>query len=303
MSNMFRPATRRKLKARVALAGPSGSGKTYTALRLAFGIAGPNGRVAVVDTENRSAEKYVGTVADGITWQFDVATPDRFDPADLAALLRDAAQHYDVIVVDSLSHYWSGVGGMLERVDTAAKRTNSRDSFGAWRTEKPTERALLAALTGCACHLIVTMRTKTEYAVDKDDKGRTRVQKIGLKPEQRDGIEYEFDVVADLDLDHRMIPSKSRCPALDGGVFERPGADVARSLVAWLDDGADAPAPQPQPAPEPKPIDVDAVRAACEKRGVAFEDLEREVEKPAGDWTPADRGAISDALARLGGAR
>ena len=299
--SMFRPATRKKLKARVALAGPSGSGKTYTALRLAFGIAGPSGRVAVIDTENRSAEKYVGTVADGITWQFDVATPDRFDPAELAAMLRDAAPHYDVIVIDSLSHYWSGVGGMLERVDTAAKRTNSRDSFGAWRTEKPTERALLAALTGCASHLIVTMRTKTEYAVDKDDKGRTRVQKIGLKPEQRDGIEYEFDVVADLDLDHRMIPSKSRCPALDGGVFERPGADVARSLVAWLDDGVEAHAPQPAQPPAPAPLDLARLRAVCAERGVDFADLERELERPCGDWTPADRPAIAAALDRLAG--
>jgi len=284
----FKPATRHKLKARVALAGPSGSGKTYTALRLAFGLVGAGGRVAVIDTENRSAEKYVGTVADGIAWAFDVATPGTFDPVELAATLREAAKHYDVIVVDSLTHFWSGEGGMLERVDSAAKRSNSRNSFDAWRTEKPTERAMLAALTGIGCHLIVTMRTKTEWVIEENDRGKKMPRKIGTKAEQRDGIEYEFDVVGDLDIDHTFIASKTRCPALDGKVFPRPGADVAGILRTWLDDG-DAVAAQPEPVPEVKPIDLDAVRALCGRSGVDFADVEREMERIAADWTPADR--------------
>lgn len=292
----FKPATRHKLKARVALAGPSGSGKTYTALRLAFGLVGPTGRVAVIDTENRSAEKYVGTVADGVTWAFDVATPTNFDPLDLAATLREAARHYDVIVVDSLTHFWSGEGGMLERVDASAKRSRSGNSFDAWREQKPTERAMLAALTGIGCHLIVTMRTKTEWVIEENEKGRKVPRKLGTKAEQRDGIEYEFDVVGDLDIDHTFIASKTRCPALDGKVFPRPGADVAGILRAWLDDGEAAPQPAPAPAPT---LNLDAVRKRCSDVGVDFEDVEREMERIAADWTYADRAEIQRVIVML----
>jgi len=299
----FRKVTRRQLKARVALAGPSGSGKTYTALRLAFGLVGPSGKVAVVDTENRSAEKYVGTEVDGVRWDFDVATPDRFDPVDLAHTLREAAKHYDVIVVDSLTAYWSGIGGMLERVDNAAKRTGRGNSFEAWKIEKPAERELLAALVGTDAHLIVTMRVKSEYVIEENDRGKKVPRKIGLKPEQRDGIEYEFDFVADLDGDHNLIPSKSRCPALDGRVFSRPGADVAQTLRAWLDDGeaGPAPAPQPEPARERPPFDAEKAKAWIATTGVALIDVERDVERIAADWTEADRPAIKAAVERLRG--
>ncbi len=186
---------------------------------------------------------------------------------------------------------------MLERVDSAAKRSNSRNSFDAWRAEKPTERAMLAALTGIGCHLIVTMRTKTEWVIEENDRGKKMPRKIGTKAEQRDGIEYEFDVVGDLDIDHTFIASKTRCPALDGKVFPRPGADVAGILRTWLDDGEAAPEPAPV---APKPIDLAAVWSLCDRGSVPHGLLTKRMGSEPETWTADDRSRIKatiDALA------
>lgn len=94
---------------------------------------------------------------------------------------------------------------------------------------------LIEALLSAPMHLIATMRAKQEYCLDRDDKGRTQVRKVGLAPVQRDGVEYEFDVFAEMDLENRMIVQKSRCSALQGGVYDKPGEDVAAILKGWLE--------------------------------------------------------------------
>ncbi len=100
------------------------------------------------------------------------------------------------------------------------------------------------------------MRSKTEYVIETDSRGKQVPRKIGLAPVQRDGVEYEFDVVAEMDITNTMLVQKSRCPALTNAVIERPGADVAATLRAWLSDG------DPAPAPIVPPIKTDADRAA-----------------------------------------
>ncbi len=237
----FSKATRRKAKARVALVGPSGSGKTYTALVLARGLAGPAGRIALIDTERASAAKYAGDVA-----ELDTLDLDHHAPKEYVDAIKDAARAgYDVLVIDSLSHAWSGRGGALEQVDQAAKR-NQGNSYVAWRDVTPQHNALVDAILTYPGHVIVTMRTKTEYVLEDGKNGKKTPRKVGLAPIQRDGMEYEFDIVADVDLDHTMVVSKSRCSALAGAVIDRPDAKVADVLRAWLDQGEEAKdAPKP----------------------------------------------------------
>jgi hypothetical protein len=207
----FTRATKKQAKARLAFDGPSGSGKTYTSLRIAT-VLGE--RIAHIDTEHRSASKYADLFA------FDTLQLDRYDPQLLVdALAVAAAEGYDVVIVDSLSHFWMGIDGMLEQVDKAAKRVAGGNSFGGWKEMRPVERKMIEALLAYPGHVIVTMRTKTEWVVEKDDRGRSVPRKIGLKAEQRDGIEYEFDIVGDLDLENELIVSKTRCPALTGAVL------------------------------------------------------------------------------------
>lgn len=223
---MFKKATKKRAKLRLALVGPSGSGKTYTALLLAKALS--KGRpVAVIDSERGSASKYAGDVAD-----FDVCELETFEPLRYVETIDGAAEAgYPVLVVDSLSHAWTGEGGALDQVDRRGGK------FQAWREVTPMHRKLVDTILGYPGHVICTMRSKTEYVVEKDKRGRTEVRKVGLAPVMRDGVEYEFDVVGDMDHAHSLTVSKSRCAALADQVIRKPGADVAERLLAWLEDG------------------------------------------------------------------
>ena len=257
MAIQFRKATKEQLKLRMALIGPAGSGKTYSALNIAQHLGK---RIAVIDTEHGSASKYAGLFA------FDVVELDSFHPQNYIAGIQAAEQAgYDVLIIDSLSHAWMGKDGALELVDRAAKRSPSGNSFAAWRDVTPLHNQLIEAMLGARLHLIVTMRSKMEYVQDKDEKGRTQIRKVGLQPVQRDGLEYEFDVVADLDTENTFIVGKTRCPQLTGVIVPRPGKEVADTLLAWLTDGAppaELPkAPTPQPATQPTAQAVPAARS------------------------------------------
>jgi DNA polymerase III delta prime subunit len=242
---MFQKATKKKAKARVAFIGPSGSGKTYTALTVARALGK---RIAVIDTERGSASKYSGDVAD-----FDVCELETFAPKKyIDALHFAAAQGYDVVVIDSLTHAWTGEGGLLDQKD----KHSGKNSFDAWRTLTPQHNALVEAILGYPGHVIATMRVKTEYVIEEDARGKKVPRKVGLAPVQRDGLEYEFDVVADMDPDNCMHVSKSRCPALAGASIRKPGADVAKTLAAWLDDGVEAAAKVEKPAVQAPPRKV-----------------------------------------------
>ena len=233
----FVPATKEQAKARVALAGPAGSGKTMTGLILATRLA-EGGRVAVIDTERGSASKYADR------FKFDRNNMYRYDPRDLPKALAAAAKGgYEAVLIDTLSRFWSGAGGMLEFVDGAAKRNYGGQGLGGWKEARPIENDMIEAMLGYPGHLIVTMRVKTHYDVTKTPDGKTVPVKIGLQPEQRAGIEYEFDVVGDLDLENTLTVSKSRCPELTGHVIPRPGHEVAETLLAWLTDGTPARTP------------------------------------------------------------
>lgn len=232
MTLAFKPATREASYARIALSGPSGSGKTYTALSLATTLSD---QVAVIDTERGSASKYVGLNG----WKFDTVQPDSYAPLSLVDLLGQAAgAEYGCVVVDSLSHYWMGVDGMLEQAD---RRQKGGNSFSGWKEVRPDERRMIDALVAYPGHLVVTMRTKTEYVIEENDRGKKVPRKVGLKPEQREGIEYEFDLVGDLDLDNTLTVSKSRIHTLAKAVVPHPGDELAAQVRDWLSEGDKVP--------------------------------------------------------------
>jgi len=226
----FAPATKKQAKARIALEGPSGSGKTYTSLLTATTLGK---RVALIDTEHRSASLY----ADEFT--FDTLELDRYDPQILTQALAVAGEAgYDVVIIDSLSHFWMGTDGMLEQVDKAAKRSSSGNTFGGWKEMRPTERKMIEAMLAYPGHLIATLRTKTDWVVEENDRGKKVPKKIGLKAEQREGLEYEFTIVGTLDIENTLVVTKSRCKALSGAVIQRPDDKFGRTLLEWLDAGA-----------------------------------------------------------------
>lgn len=230
--NPFKKATKQQLKARVAFDGPSGSGKTWTSLEWAAVLAA-GGQVAVVDTEHGSASLY----ADG--FEFDVLAWDPpYDPGKLADTIRQAQQAgYAVLIVDSLSHFWEGEGGTLDIVDAAAQKAKG-NTFVGWKVGTPALRFLIDTMLSVDMHVIATMRSKMEYVLETNAKGQQVPKKIGMAPVMRAGAEYEFTVVGDLDLDHRITFTKSRCPEL-ADVMVQPGraGDAAETFLGWLNSG------------------------------------------------------------------
>lgn len=237
---MFKQAEKKNLKLRMALCAPAGAGKTYSALSVATALGG---KIAVVDTEHGSASKYADI------FRFDVVEPDVFDPRKLIETIRYAEKEgYDHIIIDSLSHYWSGKGGELDMVDNAAARSKSANTFMAWKTVTPVHNDLIDTIIGCKINVIVTMRTKTAYVIETNAAGKQVPRKVGLAPVMRDGIEYEFDLCGDMDQDNNYIITKSRCPELSNKIINRPGKQIAEALIKWLNSGVTREDPPIKPA-------------------------------------------------------
>jgi len=244
MELQFRKAVKHGAKLRLAVCGPSGSGKTYTLLKFATELGGP---IAVVDTERGSASKYADL------FEFDVLELDSYDPRKLVEMIDAAAERgYQVLCIDSLSHFWMGKDGELDLVDRIAKRSQSNSSFGAWKQVTPLHNELVDRIIGAPMHVLVSLRAKTEWVLERDEKtGKTAPRKVGLAPVMRDGIEYEFDVCGEIDQENTLIITKSRCPKLTGGVFMKPGKEVAEILKEWLDGPPPPVAVQPEQPPAP----------------------------------------------------
>lgn len=282
---------------RVALIGPAGSGKTWTALQIATALG--YDKVGIIDTENRSARRYARSFGK----RFQSLELQHYSPRDYIDAIRAAEQGgIEVLIIDSLSHAWAGKGGVLEMVDQSARRQArgaNASSFNGWREVTPEHNRLVEALVQARLHLIVTMRTKTEYVIDKDEKGRAVPRKVGLQPVQRDGLEYEFDIVGDMSPEHNLALSKSRCPMLkDDAIIDRPGPELAHTLRAWL-DGAGPVEPEDRRDPRPGSIDPPA------RTDGATDDLDGETgqetrgERHAAALRPADLDAIAPHLADL----
>jgi len=232
----FRPAQRRKARLRLALCGPSGSGKTHSALLIAAGLE-PDGKITVIDTERDSAALEAGKP--GIPEFYHAPLPPPYTPERYRQYMERAVmEKADVVIIDSLSHAWAGTGGVLDMHSDISKAQKG-NSWAAWREVTPEHNALIDAILQAPCHVICTLRTKTAWEVVEGADGRKRPQKIGLKPEQREGLEYEFTLVLDLSLEgHIATASKDRTSLFDGKFFV-PGPETGQDLKAWLELGKD----------------------------------------------------------------
>lgn len=230
----FEDAVRAAEKARIALTGPSGSGKTYTALSIATGLLPDGGTIGVIDTERGSASKYAGL------FTFKTMKLPTFEPqALIRALAVAAARGIDVVIIDSLTHFWSGRGGALAQVDQKTKASRSGNAFTTgWKDVSPLLLDMVDAILSYPGHVICTMRVKTEWVIQTNDQGKKEPTKVGMKLDQRDGIDYEFDLVGALNQDHLMTIDKSRYPTIEvGSEHDKPDFSFGQTIASWLDDG------------------------------------------------------------------
>lgn len=230
-ANQARRATRKATKARLALSGPSGSGKTWTALSIAEVLA-PEGTVCVIDTEPADNNQGAASLyADRFNFDTIEWAPP-YDPRDLAVTITESARVYDVLIIDSASHFWRGEGGTLDIAD---------GRFGGWKTATPAQDDMINAILRAPAHVICCTRAKQTYEVSEVERnGRTtqQVQKLGLAPIQRDDMEYEFQVVAMIDVEHRIDIGKTRCHALAGKSFHaNDQSKFADIYTEWLAAG------------------------------------------------------------------
>ena len=227
----IRKAERKKAKLRLGIAAPSGAGKTYSALLLAFGMGG---KIGLIDTEHGSGDLYAHL------GDYDIISIEApYTVSKYVQAIKAFEQAgYTTIIIDSLSHAWAGDGGLLDKQGKMADR--GTNSFAAWRTITPEHNALVDSMLKSPCHIIATMRAKQEYVLELDSKGKQAPKKVGMAPVQREGMEYEFTVMLDVDMNHIASASKDRTGLFDGQLF-KVGIETGANLLGWLETGADVP--------------------------------------------------------------
>lgn len=237
--SIFQKAERRKAKLRLALCGPSGSGKTFSALKIAKGLTAGipgGGKIALIDTENGSGQLYCDIANYDVA---EIAPP--FSVEKYIGAIKGAEEAgYDVLIIDSLSHAWSKAGGILDEVN---KRGGKNSFTNGWRDATPLHDKFIDTILQSSIHIIATMRAKTAYEMEKDDKGKIVPVKKGMEPVQRSGLEYEFTVVLDMDNErHTATSGKDRTRLFDGKCFV-PDENTGIELMQWLGMGIEQ---QPQ---------------------------------------------------------
>lgn len=219
---MFKPACKKQQKLRLLLEGASGSGKTYSALLIAKAMGK---KIAVIDTEKGSASLYDKLV------DFDTCeiTPP-FTPEKYIAAIKEAEQNnYDVLIIDSITHEWSGKGGCLDL------QSNLGGRYQDWAKVTPRHNAFIDAILQSNLHIIATARTKTDYEMTENN-GKKKVEKVGLKTEQRDGLDFEFTLVFRINENHVASATKDRTSLFNGkeAVIDESFGEI---LLDWLNDG------------------------------------------------------------------
>ncbi|HYC51092.1 MAG TPA: AAA family ATPase [Gemmatimonadaceae bacterium] len=231
MTLQFKKAERTAVKIKLAISGPSGSGKTKGAIALGKGLGA---KVAVLDTENGSASTYAEMGFDVI----ELGPP--FTSARFIEVIDAAIEAgYDVLIIDSLSHQWAGDGGILSRKEEMDKRPGS-NSYTNWATFTKEHTAFVSRVLHAPIHIIATLRSKQDYVLETNERGKQTPRKVGLAPVQRDGLEYEFSTMFELQMDHRASVSKDRTGLFADELVDLCDKRTAVRIKGWLDSAAPA---------------------------------------------------------------
>lgn len=235
----FQEVVRAKSKLRMALTGVSGAGKTLGALYIAYGLTGDWSRIAVIDTEHERARMYANRTDLGTGKFLYCPLYPPYTAERYTSLVKEAASVVGpdgVVIVDSFSHAWNNEGGVLDVKDRIAAQ-EGKNSYTAWNEAGKVQNSLVNTILAVGCHTIVTMRSKMDYVMQENERGKTQPVKVGLAPVQRDDTEYEFDIVLDIARSHIATASKDVTFLDKYGEIITP--ELGRQLKAWLDDGVD----------------------------------------------------------------
>lgn len=237
----LKKSSRKQVKLRLGISGPSGSGKTLAALLMAYGITGNWNKIALIDSENESASLYTNFKVPGtefVIGEFQTIplaapySPEKYIQA--IKICEDAGM--EIIIIDSITHEWSGKGGCLEIHESETSKSKTGNSYTAWAKVTPRHQAFIDSILQSTCHMVTTVRSKTEYAMVERN-GKQVPTKLGMASITREGFEYELSVSLDVDLDHRATASKDRT----GLFMDKPGfvitPETGQSIKEWCQSG------------------------------------------------------------------
>jgi len=228
-------ASRKKAKIKLALQGPSGSGKTMSALLIAYGLCGKWSSIAVIDSENHSAELYSHLGNYNVVNIGAPFTPEKY----CEAIKLCEASGIQAIVVDSISHEWSSTGGILDIHGNMAG-----NSFTNWSKVLPRHTEFVQTILQSPCHIISTIRTKQDYVLQEKN-GKMVPEKVGLAGVTKDGYDFEMTLVFDLDVKHNATSSKDRTQLFAGKPEFRITADTGIKILEWCNSGLAIQEPSP----------------------------------------------------------
>jgi hypothetical protein len=225
----LRKATRKKAKIRLGLSAVSGGGKTYSAILVAKGLVGDLSKVAIIDTENGSADLYAHLGDFNVLPLTAPFTPERY----IEAIKSCEKAGMEVIIIDSISHEWDGKGGCLEIVESLGGK------YQDWAKVTPRHQAFIDAIIHSVSHVITTVRRKQDYEMIKDG-NKIRVEKGGLREITREGFEYELTINLELDTRHNATASKDRTQLFMNKPAFVPSEQTGEMIAAWCEQGEES---------------------------------------------------------------
>jgi hypothetical protein len=224
----LRQATRQKAKIRLGLSAVSGGGKTYSALLIAFGMCNDWGKVAIIDTENNSADLYSNLGPYNVLPLEPMYTPERY----IEAIKACESAGMEVIIIDSITHEWDGKGGCLEIHEKLGGK------YQNWASVTPRHQAFIDAILQSKCHIITTVRRKQDYSMTQEG-NKLKVEKAGLKEVTREGFEYELTANLEIDVRHNATASKDRTGLFMGKPAFTPSIETGKMIAEWCEQGED----------------------------------------------------------------
>ena len=234
----LRKAERRQAKLRIGMAGLAGSGKTLSALFLARGLASAWNKVVIIDTENGSADLYS---EQGDYFVFPLKPP--YSPQNYIEVIKECEKAgMEVIIIDSITHEWSGDGGCLELHDLYTEADKRKNSYSAWGKVTPLHRKFIDTMLQSSAHIITTVRTKQDYEMVSNGKGGMGVKKVGTKEITREGFEYELTINFEMQKKDGKggfgAAAKDRTGLFDGTPLMQINTELGEQIKEWNQSGA-----------------------------------------------------------------
>lgn len=252
----LRKATRQKAKIRLGLSAVSGGGKTYSALLIASGMTSWD-KIAIIDTENGSADLYSHLGDYNVLTLSAPYSPKRY----IEAIKSCEQAGVDVIIIDSITPEWEGMGGCLDIVEDLTKKDPKHNSYTQWRTVTPMHQEFIDAILSSPCHIITTVRRKQDYEMSRNGDGKISVTKAGLKEITRDGFEYELTVNLELDQNHNCTSSKDRTGLFADKPAFTPTQETGKIILDWCNSGTEPIDNRPTMTEEQLSKTVDLIKA------------------------------------------